>query len=83
VDSESGNALCLAKWFDWLSTDPLILRRPAVAGRLEGCSPGGAACVAMARDARALPALLTMRLKESDLRPEKLVDNLLVGGLKQ
>ncbi len=39
-------------------------------GRLEGCSPGGVARVAMVRDARAWPALLTMRLRESS-RPYK------------
>src|ERR1700681_1255707 len=29
----------------------LVLRRPALAGRLEGCGPGGAARAAMVRDA--------------------------------
>jgi hypothetical protein len=51
--------------FDWSSTEPLILRRPALAGRLEGYSPASPARVTMVRDARALPALLTMRPKES------------------
>jgi hypothetical protein len=51
--------------FDWLGTDLLILKRPALACRLEGCGPGGAARAAMVRDARAMPALLTMRA-ESD-----------------
>jgi hypothetical protein len=38
-----------------------LIRRPALAGRLEGCGPGGAARAVMVRDAQALPALLTMR----------------------
>jgi hypothetical protein len=40
----------------------LMLRRPAPAGRLEACGRGGAAFVAMVRDARAEPALLAMRV---------------------
>jgi hypothetical protein len=51
----------VAAGFDWLSTNFLILRRPGLAGRLEGCGPGGATSAAMVRDARAVPALLTMR----------------------
>src|SRR5580693_4894580 len=43
----------VAAGFDWLSTNFLILRRPGLAGRLEGCGPGGAACAAMVRPSRA------------------------------
>jgi hypothetical protein len=44
-----------------MSTNHLILRRPALAGRLEGYGLGSTARAAMVRDARASPALLTMR----------------------
>jgi hypothetical protein len=48
----------------YLGTDSLTLRGrlwPAVS---KGAAPGSAARVAMVRDARALPVLLTMRPKE-------------------